>query len=96
MKAYSVQGLLHYRMTGEDSFYVARDVHALLWRCVDALEDDKLSAAEAIEKNKGWPARQKQLESWLKDSTALYDEVLALLAGTERPGVTPSARASDG
>jgi hypothetical protein len=59
--------------------YLASDVRALLARCLSALEDDKNAALEAFEKNANWPGRQKQLQQWVNDSGALYDEVQSLM-----------------
>lgn len=70
----------HVMMAKEDGeYFYVQDVRHLLGRCLDALESDRLAAAEKIAGNKGYPAREARYQRWLEDSTALYEEVKALL-----------------
>lgn len=79
MKKYNFNELVQTRLQGQEEFYVAHEVDALLTRCLSALEDDKNAAAEAFDKNAGWPGRQQQMQQWVSDSAALYAEVTSLM-----------------
>lgn len=62
------------------SYYKPDEVDALLSRCLEALELDKLDAAEKLEMNKGYPSREPRFQRRLSEATALYDEVKQILS----------------
>ena len=51
-------------------------LRTLLGRCIEALESEKIAAADKLAMNKGYPARAPRFERWYEEASALYDEVV--------------------